>query len=41
MERTHLNLDLLRPLARKAYGMSGADIERLIREARGKATVAE
>jgi ATP-dependent Zn protease len=37
MERTHLNLDLLRPLARKAYGMSGADIERLIREARGKA----
>jgi ATP-dependent Zn protease len=39
MGRTHKDLDpnLLRPLARKAYGMSGADIERLIREARGKA----
>lgn len=29
--------DLLRPLARKAIGMSGADVERLVREARGKA----
>jgi len=30
-------LDLLRPLARRAVGMSGADIERLVREARGRA----
>lgn len=30
-------LDQLRPLARRAIGMSGADIERLVREARGKA----
>lgn len=37
MGRTNMDRDLLRPLARKAYGMSGADIERLIREARGKA----
>lgn len=29
--------DLLRPLARQAVGMSGADIERLVREARGRA----
>lgn len=29
--------DLLRPLARQAIGMSGADVERLVREARGKA----
>lgn len=28
---------LLRPLARKAVGMSGADVERLVREARGRA----
>ncbi len=27
-------LDILRPLARRAVGMSGADIERLVREAR-------
>lgn len=32
-----LALDLLRPLARKAVGMSGADVERLVREARGRA----
>ncbi len=30
-------LDLLRPLARLAVGMSGADIERLVREARARA----
>ncbi|MCG6114074.1 MAG: ATP-dependent Zn protease [Mesorhizobium sp.] len=30
-------LDLLRPLARQAVGMSGADVERLVREARGRA----
>lgn len=30
-------LDLLRPLARRAVGMSGADIERLVREVRGRA----
>lgn len=30
-------LELLRPLARRAVGMSGADIERLVREARGRA----
>ena len=29
--------ELLRPLARRAVGMSGADIERLVREARGRA----
>src|SRR5690606_18348984 len=29
--------DLLRPLARKAVGMSGADVERIVREARGRA----
>lgn len=33
-------LDLLRPLARQAVGMSGADVERLVREARGKARCA-
>ena len=30
-------LALLRPLARRAIGMSGADVERLVREARGRA----
>jgi cell division protease FtsH len=36
-EEGEQDLDLLRPLARKAVGMSGADVERLVREARGKA----